>query len=165
MTEPPDAVAIRVAGVADAEALGRCQLVCWQEAYAELVPQERLDGAVAAVEERIGWWRRILAEFPGRLLAEHAGEVVGFASAGPSLDDDLDSGLQLYALYVRAAHWGTGLGHRLLTAAVGDAPASLWVFRDNGRARGFYAAHGFVPDGVEKPEPYFDRPEIRMVRG
>ncbi|WP_375433410.1 GNAT family N-acetyltransferase [uncultured Friedmanniella sp.] len=164
MTET-GAVAIREVGPADAEALGRCHLACWAEAYTGMVPQDRLDAAVAAVDERVSRWRAILAEFPGRrLVADHAGEIVGFAAAGHSRDGDLGPDLELYSLYVRQAHWSTGLGHRLLAAAIGEAPASLWVFRDNHRARRFYAQHGFAPDGQEKPEPYFDRPEIRMVR-
>lgn len=164
MTVAPDPVVIREAVPADAEALGRCHLACWREAYTGMVPQDRLEVAVAAVDERIDRWRGILAEFPGRLLADRAGEVVGFAAAGTSRDGDPGPELELYALYVRQACWSTGLGHRLLTAALADAPASLWVFRDNLRARRFYAQHGFVPDGQEKPEPSFDRPEIRMVR-
>ena len=72
-------------------------------------------------------------------------QVVGFASAGPQRDEDVDLPRELYALYVRRARWGTGLGHRLLQTVVGDDPCSLWVFRDNARARGFYARHGFQP--------------------
>jgi GNAT superfamily N-acetyltransferase len=157
---------VREATTDDAEALGRCQLACWREAYTGLVPQDRLDVLLAAVDERVERWRRILEEFPGRLLAEDGGQVVGFAAAGANQDDDLVGGpdLQLYALYIRRAYWGTGLGHRLLTAALGEAPASLWVFRDNARARQFYTAHRFVPDGAEKPEPTFGPLEIRMVR-
>ncbi|WP_375426468.1 GNAT family N-acetyltransferase [uncultured Friedmanniella sp.] len=158
------AVIIREALPDDAEGLGRCHLACWREAYTGLVPQDRLDVVLAAIDERVERWRRILAGFPGRLLAEDAGDVVGFAAAGASRDDDLALDQELYALYVRQAYWGTGLGHLLITAAIGEAAASLWVFRDNARARRFYAAHGFVPDGSEKLEPYFERLEIRMVR-
>ncbi len=157
-------VVIREVVPADADPLGRCHLACWREAYTGMVPQDRLDVVLAAVDERIERWRRIIADFPAQLLADSAGEIVGFAAAGASRDPDLGPPLELYALYVRQAYWGTGVGHRLLTAAIGDAPASLWVFRDNARARRFYGSHGFGPDGHEKPEPYFDLPEIRLVR-
>jgi GNAT superfamily N-acetyltransferase len=69
------------------------------------------------------------------------------------------------AIYVRASRYGVGLGHRLLEAAIGDAPAYLWVFEANVRARGFYARHEFEPDGARKPEPSFQEPEIRLRRG
>ena len=65
---------------------------------------------------------------------------------------------------MRQAQWGTGLGHRLLRASLGDQPASLWVLAANARARRFYAAHGFEPDGQERVNAVFDRLELRMVR-
>lgn len=157
------AVSIREATVEDADELGRCQLRCWQEAYAEIVEPGRLAALTADVDARIARWRTILSEFPGRLVALDGEQVVGFAAAGPSRDDDLDL-LELYSVYVRAAHWGSGLGHRLLHAAIGSDDAFLWVFRDNVRARGFYTRQGFVPDGVEKHDDVFDAAEIRMVR-
>lgn len=162
MTPAPPTV--RLAVPADAEPLGRCHCACWQEAYADLVDPERLAPLVADVAGRVERWRRILATSEGPLVAEHDGEIVGFASAGRNRDEDLDVALELYALYVRRAWWGTGLGHRLLTTALDGAAASLWVFRDNPRARRCYARHGFVPDGREEQEPTFGRPEVRMRR-
>ena len=43
-------------------------------------------------------------------------------------------------------------------------PATLQVFRDNARARRFYARNGFVPDGTEAEEPHWGGVEIGMVR-
>lgn len=154
---------MRVARAEDAEPVVRCHLACWQETYTGLVPQQRLDEAVAARAERVERWRGILGT-AGTLLAERDGEVLGFASVGPAPADDLPDLLRLHALYVRQAWWGTGLGHRLLTAALGDAPASLWVLGTNLRACRFYAAHGFAPDGAERLNAVFDRRELRMVR-
>ena len=71
---------------------------------------------------------------------------------------------EVYACYARATYWGSGLGGRLLEAAVGDTPASLWVFEANLRARSFYRKHGFAEDGTRKYDPRFGAEEIRMVR-
>ncbi len=90
--------------------------------------------------------------------------VVGIVSAGQGRDDDAPTPLELYAIYARKAWWGTGLGGRLLEVAIGKEPASLWVLESNDRARAFYRRHGFVEDGTRVDEPYFDVPEIRMVR-
>jgi hypothetical protein len=38
------------------------------------------------------------------------------------------------------------------------------VFEANPRARGFYARHGFVPDGTRQIEPGTGVPEVRLVR-
>lgn len=148
----------------EAEAVARCQLECWREAYTGLVDPVRLADLLSRLDERVARWREILAE-PSRHRVADDGTLVGFTSVGTPRDADATTQRELYALYVRRSHWDTGLGHRLLTAGLADDPATLWVFRDNERARRFYAAHGFVPDGTEQEEPHFGGVEIRMVRG
>jgi len=89
------------------------------------------------------------------------GTPVGLATVQPTAGGDL---ARLRALYVRREHWGTGMGQRLLDEALGDEPATLRVFRDNLRARRFYARNRFVPDGHEAEEPHLGGVEIGMVR-
>ena len=148
----------------DAERAARCNLECWREAYADLVAPERLATALADVDERIALWRRIIAGPVTVRLAEDGGTIVGFASGGPPLEPEAGTERQLYAIYVRQAYWGTGLGHRLLAETLGDASALLWVFRDNTRAVQFNVRHGFAPDGHEPEEPRFGGTKIRMTR-
>jgi GNAT superfamily N-acetyltransferase len=157
---------IRPARLDDAEPLGRCHLECWRETYTAMVDGAALAAALGAFDQRVDRWRQILAGPHGTVLAVAGNEVVGFASTGPPRDDDLDPDVtvELYALYVLRARWGTGLGHRLLAATVADAASSLWVLRDNVRARGFYARHGYRPDGREERDELFGGLEIRMVR-
>jgi len=157
-------VALRPATVADAESLARCHLACWREAYTGMVDPARLAQALGEVAARIERWRSILATAPGTLLAVEGDRLVGFAAAGPNRDPDVDLSTELYALYARRAHWGRGVGHRLLQATVGEEDSLLWVFRDNLRARRFYLAHGYRPDGTEKLEERLGGVEIRMVR-
>jgi GNAT superfamily N-acetyltransferase len=97
---------------------------------------------------------------------EQAG-VVGYASFGPETDvlgapwphplstDGAERRVaELYALYVRPAWWSTGTGRALMdrvlarSAAAGYASVTLWVLRDNERARRFYERAGFAPDGA-----------------
>ena len=165
MTSPaPDGVVIRTARAEDAGPLALCHLACWREAYTGMVDPDRLGALLAAVDARTERWRSILGGDHGTLLAEDRGEVVGFVSVGPARDEELDLTTELYAIYGRQAYWGRGLGHRLIMAALGDADSFLWVFRENARARGFYARHGYRPDGVEKVEEHLGGVEIRMVR-
>jgi GNAT superfamily N-acetyltransferase len=162
---------IRRATTADAEAATHCHVTCWREAYAGIVDPDHL-AEVATVDRRLSRWQQHLADGAERWIAEHpagpdrpvAERVVGFAAPGMSRDLDAPTPLELYALYVRKDWWGTGLGGRLLGAAIGDEPALLWVFEENARARAFYAKHGFEPDGSRKVDPFFGEPEIRMVR-
>lgn len=104
-------------------------------------------------------WRRRLTQMPrSTLVAVAADEVVGFAAAGPSRDDDavpLKTG-ELYALYLHPAQWGTGTAHRLWRGmhqwlVVEEfAAVTLWVLEGNARARAFYERVGFrqEPDAV-----------------
>ena len=117
------------------------------------------------------WQRMLVAVEPG---AGHpgagdpdAGGIVGYASFGPETDvlnapwphpltADGEGGrvAELYALYVRPAWWSTGTGRALMekvlawSAAAGYRSITLWVLRDNQRARRFYDRAGFAPDGA-----------------
>ena len=163
---------IRRAGAEDSEAAAWCHLLCWREAYADLVPGDLLLERTSDIDRRIdrwttaaeaGWLRWIaLNPDPDAAVEDR---VVGFAAAGPGQDEDAPTPLELQAIYTRQPWWGTGLGTRLLEVAIGKDPASLWVFEGNRRALGFYRRHGFAADGTRKHDPYFDLMEIRMVRG
>jgi ribosomal protein S18 acetylase RimI-like enzyme len=66
---------------------------------------------------------------------------------------------------VLQSHQGLGLGRKLLEAALGDGPASLWVAAQNERAIAFYRRFGFQPDGAEDAIAEWENLKtIRMVR-
>lgn len=74
-------------------------------------------------------------------IAESDGSILGFAWAGPSTGVEGEGpprDRQLYAIYVSAAHYGTGAGQALLDEALGEGPAMLWVAKENPRATAFY---------------------------
>jgi len=117
------------------------------------------------------WQRMLVAVDPGAGDPDagdpDAGGIVGYASFGPETDvlnapwphpltADGEGGrvAELYALYVRPAWWSTGTGRALMekvlarSAAAGYRSITLWVLRDNQRARRFYDRAGFAPDGA-----------------
>ncbi|MEI8412733.1 MULTISPECIES: GNAT family N-acetyltransferase [unclassified Kribbella] len=162
---------IRRATVEDAEAAAWCHLLCWREAYDGLVEPGMLAERTSDIDRRIERWTTHIGAGRIHWIALNPVEspavqdrVVGFAVPGPSRDEDAPTPLELLSIYARKAWWGTGLGTRLLEVAVGKEPASLWVFEGNHRARAFYRRHGFVEDGTQVNDPFFDLPEIRMVR-
>ena len=153
---------VRAAQPEDADAFAACHLACWREAYEELWGAERfdeLDVQRMAVRRR----KEIEAGIAQHFLGELDGEVIGIAIAGPTRDADAPTEQELYGIYVRAAHQGSGLSDDLLDATLGDRPASLWVYRDNPRASAFYVHHDFIPDGDERTDSVGIL-EIRMVR-
>ena len=164
-------IQIRRATVEDSEAAAWCHLLCWREAYAELVPADQLLDRTSDIDRRIErWttaaengWVRWLALNPDPAAAVED-RVVGFASGGPNRDDDAPTPLELQSIYTRQKWWGTGLGARLLEIAIGKDPASLWVFEDNDRARTLYERAGFRPEGVRLVDPRWRAPQVRYLR-
>lgn len=145
-------------GEADIEAVSAVRVRGWQAAYRGLMPQTYLDGmSVAAdAERRRSWFGRRSPEVVD-LVAESAGEVVGWASVGPARDPDVAPGAEelpdprptageLFALYVAPERIGTGVGRALLAAGTDRARQSgyralyLWVVRGNARAGGSTSA-------------------------
>lgn len=155
---------VRPADPSDAPALAALHLDVWEDAYTGLMPQRILDERRGRpLEEHVARWERNLANQIARTwVAEDAGGLVGFASSGPGRDADLDGVLELMALYVRARVYGAGVGHSLFRAAIGDAPAYLWVLEGNERAIGFYERQGFDFDGHTEDED--EGRHLRMAR-
>ena len=132
----------------------------WRVGYEGLLPAGYLAGL--SVERRAERWRTILADPAARgatLVAELDSAIVGFASVGPSRDDDAAPGAgELWCIYVDPGRWGAGVGHALQATALQrlrDAEmttASLWVLDGNQRATRFYERHGWVADGATKTD-------------
>jgi GNAT superfamily N-acetyltransferase len=158
----PSDVSIRRAVPADADPLAHLHVDVWDDAYTGLMPQGILDDRREKVAERVERWREILSGDHTTWVAEDSEGLVGFASSGPARDNDMDGTLELWALYVRAAYWGTGVGYALFEIAVGDRAAYLWVLAANERAIRFYERQGFRLDGTE--DEHDEGLHVRMVR-
>ena len=89
-----------------------------------------------------------------RRFSQSFGDIQGPSSGPLTADGKGGRVAELYALYVRPACWSTGTGRALMdrvltrTGAAGYQFITLWVLRDNERARRFYERAGFAPDGT-----------------
>lgn len=156
----PRDVMIRRAVPTDAEAVTGLHLDCWDEAYTGLMPQGILDARRDDVPALVDRWRTGLAN-GNTTVAEHESRLIGFVNAKPGTELPALE-IQLFALYVRAPWWGTGVGHALFECAVGNRSACLWVLEGNDRAIRFYERQGFRLDGTGHDEP--EGRHVRMVR-
>jgi GNAT superfamily N-acetyltransferase len=149
---------IRRAEPADITGLAAVHIRAAEAAYSPLGADEYL--AAMTLARRVEQWTVTLADpDPSAVyvaIREHA--VVGFALVGPSRDADGEAGTgELQRLYVDPDAWGSGTGKLLMAAAVGHLTAhgferaTLWVLEKNDRARQFYEALGWKPDGVSEP--------------
>jgi ribosomal protein S18 acetylase RimI-like enzyme len=156
---------VRQATGADAHAIENVRVRAWRVAYRHAYPPDDLD---ALPVDGARWRGRLEVPPPGwsTFVVEDGGAVVGFASVGPSRDED-ELG-ELYAIYVDPDAWSTGAGRALIEAAERRLErdyegALLWVLEDNPRARRFYERAGWAPDGARKAEERLGvrAPEVR----
>lgn len=133
----------------------------WQAAYAGLIPQHYLDSLDPA--RRLDGW----AAAAGQTAGPHGAllvavgdddQAVGFAHVRECRDPDQrdPAAGEVWAIYLEPGAWGQAIGQELMAAAVtrlaelGYRQASLWALDGNARARRFYQAAGFRPDGAVK---------------
>ncbi|WP_433935327.1 N-acetyltransferase family protein [Sorangium cellulosum] len=175
MSERITRAVIRRAQPGDAATIARVEVDSWRAAYLGLVPASDLNAL--STQAREASWRRILSHGAAtgtRAWTLHAEDAaLGFASAGPTRDDDepLDVG-ELYTLYLLPAAWGRGLGAALLDTAQADLARrrhrtmTIWVLEGNTRARRFYELSGFTRDGARRPARVGagSLPEVRYRR-
>lgn len=148
-------VSIRPGRPDEAEAIARTHVAVWQTAYRGLLPDEMLDGL--RYEDRVPGWQRVLND-PANLVlvAEFAGDVVGFLASARCFDDESGQTGELDAIYILDAFAGQGIGAQFVAHSdqwmreQGYTRAVLWVLPTNDRARRFYESHGWRDDEAEK---------------
>jgi ribosomal protein S18 acetylase RimI-like enzyme len=146
----------RIANAADAAGLARVHVTSWHETYTGLVPDELL--STLSIEHRTTVWKRMLddpSSFNGLriFVSECRGEIVGFGSCGKQRAAILAAiGLdaEVEAIYVLRSSQGRGVGRALVRTMAADLfrrghrGMSLWVLRENAKARRFYERLGGV---------------------
>lgn len=173
MVEDVTEVLIRPATVRDAERIAHVHVTSWREAYSDVLPSEVL----AHLDEgkRTEQWREILTDLDRGTsvwVAEEEDAVLGFASLGPSRDEDADrTTLEIYTIYLEPSAWGHGVARELMRTVLSAVPdtstVTLWALDANDRARHFYRRNGFTADGVERMEEIGGQHfrEVRYRRG
>jgi len=143
---------IRRATPGDARAIAVIHVESSWATYRGLIP----DGFLSSftVERREAGWRQSLEAGECEVwIAEQGGHPLGWICAGRSRDDDAEpTTAELWAMYVDPSSWRRGIGRALWSEAqshldrAGFSRATLWVFRDNGRAIAFYRSVGFTEE-------------------
>jgi GNAT superfamily N-acetyltransferase len=142
-------VQLRRAGVGDEWAVAEVHMRSWQVGYRGLIADDFLDAL--RPEDRVERYR-FDGDDPLTVVAV-TDRIRGFATISPA------TGL-LMAFYVDPESWGAGLGRALIIEAerrlaLRHTVATLWVLAGNARARRFYEAGGWRPDGSERRDRVF----------
>jgi putative acetyltransferase len=130
-------------------------ITLWQRSWQLAYPGIDFAARVPWWRER---WRNELVPNAAIIVAEQAGELVGFVT--------IDDNGYLDQLVVVPEHWGSKLADALVDEAKLRSPGgvTLLVNRDNARAIRFYERNGFVQAG-EDVNPTSGRPVLRMAWG
>lgn len=148
--------------MSDAAGIARVHVGSWQAAYDTLIPERELQQLDVTQFEA---WRSRRLQAMDRstsdtLVAVDEEGIAGFVDVGPTRDEHLDPNEvgELYAIYLDPSRWDRGYGRRLIVDAeqamrdLGFSSAMLWVLEGNQRARSFYEAAGWRPDGGRQLE-------------
>jgi ribosomal protein S18 acetylase RimI-like enzyme len=164
------AVIIRTATAADAEAIAAVRVKTWQAAYQDILPEAYLSAMNPSADEA-HWRKSLQAGQPDVLVAEVAGEVIGFAAFSASRDADAPPGTgELWALYVEPRHWSCGVGCALWKGAAsalrqqGFGQASLWVLTENQRGIRFYRKAGLTAEEDSRKTFQLGGREVSEIR-
>ncbi|MFM1966525.1 MAG: hypothetical protein RL134_2250 [Actinomycetota bacterium] len=151
---------IREATVDDLEGIVDVHVASWDAAKDGLGITSR-----RSREDRVRQWTEALTSGRTTLIAEDShGVVLGFLCFGPSRDEDRQGEVEIHTLYVHPSRWRQGVGSALMDQVPDPGgPISLWTSEGSAQARGFYARHGFEPDGATEAGHHV--PQIRLVRG
>tara|TARA_R110000868_G_scaffold6370_3_gene36382 strand:- start:154 stop:639 length:486 start_codon:yes stop_codon:yes gene_type:complete len=151
----------RAARLDDAEELAAVHTQSWQETYTGLF-SENAWSAESRVRREAMWNVLLTDDDTTSVVAEVDGAIIGFAHAEHNRDEPNLPAEELKMIYVLASAHGTGAGQALIDAALGGAPASVWVLEQNPRARTFYAKNRFMRDGTVREMDF--NPNIRELR-
>ncbi len=153
MTETPDRVVVRRAGLADAPALSRLGAQTFVEAFGHLYGAADLQAFLDTSHSEAAYARALSDPDTGIWLAERDNRAIGYAQAGrcglPHADVGVGDG-ELKRLYLLAGQQNGGVGGRLFDTALRwlqrEGPRTLWisVWSENVGAQRFYARQGFA---------------------
>lgn len=161
---------IRTATPSDAKAVAAVNVKSWQVIYRGHFPDKYLESL--SVARRTASWSRLIKHRAGdTAVFELAEQIVGFVTVQQSRDVGTEQDVgQITAIYLHPHHWRRGYGSALVGWAKDRAEEkgwrrlTLWVLRENARARAFYERLGFATDGAKKDAVLGDGTSFVEVR-
>lgn len=171
-------MSVRFAKPQDADRIGQIQAETWRTTYSGMLSEKTL--ANLSAERNAAQWRQMLTN-PASVsfavvIEDDAGQVIGFAAAGPERTHHPQFQGEIYALYVLQSSQRQGAGRELMCAAAAELADRglnsllIWVLRDNRIGNRFYQTmggvvvvqeRGMVLDDHEVAEIGYGWPDLR----
>jgi GNAT superfamily N-acetyltransferase len=155
-----NSVVVRTPKPEDAAQVGEAHAKAWEEGYSQLFAPVVL---TELADARRSLWSHIFIDpsfdFESMLVAERAGEVVGYSHFGDGSETDTEG--EVFGFYAHPKVWGTGVSTVLMNASLerlrgrSFSGVMLWTLVGAGRARAFYEKCGFTLTGRERTGTVF----------
>ncbi len=128
----------------------------WQKAYRGIIPDEIVNSFTS--EKRAEIFVDAISTRPEEYyLFRVDGHPAGIASLNKSHEENAPDYIgEIYSIYFHPDFWGTSATHKALQFCVerlkslGYTQVTIWVLKDNFRARSFYEKNDFSFDGLEQ---------------
>ncbi len=130
----------------DRAELNELYLASWKAGYKGLLPQDFLDELTA---ER--WEGKFLDE--GSFVVVKDGKIVAHCHARAADEPKMRGWGEIHTMYTHPDYWERGYGSAVFEQAekwlseIGFDDVYLYVLEGNERAKRFYNAHGYLPNG------------------
>lgn len=162
-------IEVRLAERCDVDELGKIQTSSWKSAFSSILSSDTLE-IYTDVVKCTEMLERVFDANRGNLyIASLNGKPCGelfWCETG----EDMPQNAQIIAIHSLENSWGTGIGKAMMNRALSDIQirgksiVSLWVFKDNLRARKFYEKCGFIYSGEEKNSNFGDVIEVKYIK-
>lgn len=161
-------VTVRAAVPADVPAILGIAERGWNAAYGDFLPQETIDAAMVEWYKPKTTREQIEHDDIAYFVAERNGDILGYASGGPSGEDTIAT---LGAIYVDPDYWGNGIGTVLLDEFEefcrqrGYDAIQFQVLAKNEVGLSFYRKHGYEVIDERDTELFGETVREREFRG
>ena len=142
----------------DEAVLAYIQTESWKAGFKDILSAEVLDRCTQ-IDKATAMYRRLLEQDIGNgYLLKVGGGPHCIAWWDTTREKDMPGYAELICIHSLQDKWREGYGSRMMDKVLTDVSAAgyskimLWVFEANTRARRFYEAHGFTPNGKIKPD-------------
>ena len=154
---------LRAAQVQDAPAIAEMHMQSWRDTYRSYFTDEQMKNL--DVHGRTLRWEKAISAGDALILVavDESGEIVGVVSSLPGTSEEDLPPLRLDVLYTASKTHGSGLGKKMVDAAIGEDPAYLWVLEGNPGAQRFYEKLGFRCDGATEKN-WIQEVEVNTLR-
>lgn len=154
------AITFRQGTAEDAKDLAKTHFLCWQGTYKGILPDKLNDEQTE--ESFLKYWDNYFASGNGNssfvILATEDNKILGFAAAGPTINDSeftKNHDGELYKLYISPLAQRGGLGTMLLKKTqeklkeLGYKKMVIKALKENKKAYDFYTKQGGVALGYD----------------